>query len=742
MPQTTLTSFMIAALLGRHIRYWYTYRIAVAILIALVLSGGMFWIYTQQLTCDAHASGCLVNVSVHPEDRFAPLYDPGKPNDGVLIVGIDNASLQDPKVSSYPIPRSKYAEALLALSKAGAAAVAFDINFPDLSLPAEDQALHDAIAQTKTPVVLAYGAGVFNPGQGRYVQSGVTQIPIRAFRCLDTTGDKSGACSQPLPNVVLASTDLAVDNDGVVRRVPLVIQPSCYPTSCSSTPLIDTFGLAAYRAGLFGPDLSGAPEIQVANGTATFGTAWSTPVSPSGSILINYSGPPGNFKDYHHYVSFADLLNGSVPDDMIRDKIVLVGAYGLTGVNDEQLATTSFGGNTTAAMPGVEIQANVAQMLINAVGTTLNPSRFLTAEPPWVLLLILLVLTLATAVGVARVTVLWGLVGTVLALVAFTFGMSAASAFNNWVPDLFHPWLAIALTYSGVTAYRFLYEDREKRKVTALFGTYLKPEIVAQLAKTRGGVEDILRGGERRDISLFFVDIRGFTSMSESMAPNDVTEVIQMYLDHLSGIIFTWDGTIDKYVGDEIMAFWNAPRDQENHALLAIRCAYDCINRAHELQERLLAKGLPPIRYGIGINTGPAVVGNMGSRSRLQYTALGDTVNTAARFCAHAPAFQVLIGQATYDACRDYIAVDLVPGVQLKGKSAETFRIYDVTAIRQSPDAPWVQFPTHTATQSHSTFTAQYTQQTVIAAGESGSSDILVGQEAQDALARQARSPN
>jgi adenylate cyclase len=736
---------MIAALLGRYIRYWYTYRIAVAVLIALVLSGGMFWLYTQQLTCDAYADGCLVKLSVHPEDRFAPQYDPGKPNDGVLIVGIDNASLNDPNVGSYPIPRSKYADALQALSKAGAAVVGFDVNFPDVSLADEDTKFHNALAATKTPVVLAYGAGVFDPGQGKYVQSGINQIPIRAFRCADTSGDKSGPCSQPLPNVILASPDLALDYDGVVRRVPLVVQPSCYPTSCSDTPLMDTFGLAAYRAGLFGPDLSGAPEIQVANGTATFGTAWSTPVSASGSILINYSGPPGNFKDfYHHYVSFSDLLGGNVPDDMIRDKVVLIGAYDLTGVNDEQLVTTSFGANATGAMAGVEIHANVVQMLINAVGTPLNPSRFLTAEPPWVLLLILLVLSLATAVGVARVTVLWGLIGTVVALVAFTFAMSAVSVFQNWVPDLFHPWLAIALTYSGVTAYRFLYEDREKRKVTALFGTYLKPEIVAQLAKTRGGVEDILRGGERRDISLFFVDIRGFTSMSESMAPNDVTEVVQMYLDHLSGIIFTWDGTIDKYVGDEIMAFWNAPREQENHALLAVRCAYDCVNRAHELQEKLLAKGLPPIRYGIGINTGPAVVGNMGSRSRLQYTALGDTVNTAARFCAHAPAFQVLIGESTYDMCRDYIAVDLVPGVQLKGKSAETFRIYDVTAIRQSPDSPWVQFPTHQAAQSHSTFTAQYTQQTVIAAGESGSSDILVGAEAQEALARQSQgqSPN
>ena len=130
----------------------------------------------------------------------------------------------------------------------------------------------------------------------------------------------------------------------------------------------------------------------------------------------------------------------------------------------------------------------------------------------------------------------------------------------------------------------------------------------------------------------------------------------------------------------------------------------------------------------------------MGSRSRLQYTALGDTVNTAARFCAHAPAFQVLIGQETYEMCSDYVAVDLVPGVQLKGKSAEKFRIYEVTAIRESPDSPWVQFPTALATQAHQTFTSQYTQQTVLAAAETGSTDLLVGDEAEQALADQARS--
>ncbi|HET7420264.1 MAG TPA: adenylate/guanylate cyclase domain-containing protein [Candidatus Dormibacteraeota bacterium] len=715
--------------MGRYIRYWYTYRTAVAVVIALVLTGVMFWLYTQQLACDAHDASCVANISVHPEDRFA---GQSAPDSSVIIVGIDDASVQ--KLGRYPLPRDLYATALVNLEKAGAQVVGFDVGFTDPS--GNDVLFARALASATVPVVLAYGAGSTEVGAGRVVQKGVDQIPLKAFRCADPNDESNVACARPYPNVILASTDLVLDRDGVVRRIPLAVQPACFVKGACSTPLIDTFGFAAYRAFTLGKDFHTGPDLEVANGTATFGQAWSTPTDASGAMLVNYSGPPGNFETHHQYVTFADVVNGNFDASMVQGKIVLVGYYGLTGVNDEQLATTSFGSNQTLAMAGVEIHANVVQMFAPI------PPKFLTSEPPWVLLLLILVLGLATAIGVARVTVLWGLAGTVIALVLFTFGMSALSSFQGWVPDLFHPWLAIALTYSGVTAYRFLYENREKRKVTALFGQYLKPELVTQLARTRGGVADIMRGGERRDITLLFVDIRGFTSMSESMAADDVTEVVQMYLDHLSGIIFDWDGTIDKYVGDEIMAFWNAPRTQENHALLAVRCAYDLINRGPELQQRLLAKGLPPIRWGIGVNSGPAVVGMMGSRSRLQYTALGDTVNTAARFCSHAPAFHLLIGQETYEMCRDYIAVDLVPGVQLKGKSAEKFRIYEVTAIREGTDAPWVMFPTELATQAHQTFTSQYTQQTVIAASETGSSDILVGEEAQELLARQPQSPN
>jgi class 3 adenylate cyclase len=558
--------------------------------------------------------------------------------------------------------------------------------------------------------------------------SGVDLVPLRKFHCADASSDPNAPCRQPYANVILASTDYIADNDSVLRRLPMFVQPACLSSGVCDTSIINPIGFAAYRAWL-AQGVSG-PPLQESNGQATFGTFWKSPlqVDAKGAALINYLGPPGNYNDKSHYLSFGDVYRGNFSSDMVKGKLVLVGDYYLSGVHDEVIATSSAGAGGKQ-MPGVEMHANVAQMLIE--------QRFLSPEPPLVVFLTILVVTLLMALVVARVSVLWGLLATVVAGAAFVVAV-AFLATGATSPDVLHPLLAIALAYTGVTAYRFLYEDREKRKVTSLFGQYLKPEIVAQLAKTRGGVEDILRGGERRDITLLFVDVRGFTSMSERMEAHDVVNVVQMYLDHLSGIIFTWDGTLDKYVGDEIVAFWNAPRLQDNHALLAIRCAYDLVNRAHELQARLIEKGLPPIRWGIGVNTGPAVVGNLGSRSRLQYTAIGDTVNTAARFCANAPAFHLLIGQPTYDLCKDYIAVDMVPGVQLKGKSAETFRIYQVTAIRETPTSPWVHFPTETASDAYQTFTQQYTQTTIVAAGNLASRDILVGEEAEQALAAQA----
>ena len=729
--------------MARYIRYWYTYRIVVAVLLGLFLTLVTFGLYTQQVACDTHSTACKVNVSSHPEDRFMGY---GKPDPGIVIVGIDNQSVHT--IGHYPVPRDVYATALQNLEKAGAAVVAFDIGFTDPRDGPTDTTFADVLKASTIPVVLSYQGSDFYFDNGKLIQcssktvgcQGIDQIPLKQFWCADSDSRTTPGtpCRQPDKNVVLASTDIQLDSDGVVRRVPLFVQPACFSEGSCSTPVINSFAFAAYRAASLGSDTATGPALQESGDTATFSAAWSARIDDTGSTVINFSGPPGNYSGKDNYIDFANVWNGSADPSAIKGKIALVGYYGLSGVNDQQLVTTSAGSNGTRPMAGIELHANAIQMFDYAQPTPGNISALLTPEPAWMIFLIILVLAMVMALLVARLTVLWGLVATVIVLVAVTLALATMQFTTNIVPDVFHPLIAIALTYTGVTAYRFLYEDREKRKVTNLFGHYLKPEIVAQLAKTRGGVDDILRGGERRDISLLFVDVRGFTSMSERMEADEVVNVVQMYLDHLSGIIFTWDGTVDKYVGDEIVAFWNAPRHQENHALLAVRCAYDLINRAPELQQRLLEKGLPPIRWGIGVNTGPAVVGNMGSRSRLQYTALGDTVNTAARFCANAPAYHLLIGQPTYDQCKDYIAVDMVPGVQLKGKSAETFRIYQVTAIRETPTSPWVPFPTEMALQAQDTFTQQYKDKSILGNVNSTSRDILVGEAAQQVLAEQA----
>jgi adenylate cyclase len=344
-----------------------------------------------------------------------------------------------------------------------------------------------------------------------------------------------------------------------------------------------------------------------------------------------------------------------------------------------------------------------------------NQSRFVQPEPPGLVLLSLLVICILLGLVLPRLSALYGLAATVGVAIVYTgswilLGVAANSL--QLVPELFHVWLAIGLTYAGLMAYRFLYEEREKRKVKSIFGQYLKPELVENMAKARS-VEDIQIGGERRELSLLFVDIRGFTHMSESMEPQDVLRVIDLYLEELTKIVFRWDGTLDKYVGDEIMAFWNAPHAQENHALLAVRCAWEMVAKMPELQATLQAQGLPEIKYGIGVNSGPASIGIMGSRLRRAYTAIGDTVNTAARFCGAAGPTQILIGQQTYEECKDYVAVDMVPGLQLKGKSAEKFTIYRVTAIREAPGQPWATVP---GLETYSEV-GVYHQQTMIGAG-------------------------
>ncbi|MDQ6880292.1 MAG: adenylate/guanylate cyclase domain-containing protein [Candidatus Dormibacteraeota bacterium] len=449
-------------------------------------------------------------------------------------------------------------------------------------------------------------------------------------------------------------------------------------------------------------------------GQATFGSHRIPLVG--NQMLINFTRADGPS------CSYQDAYNASCPHpEQITDHIVVVGAK-LIDAGDIYSQAVSFPHNSSFC-PGSRPRCmlenqNYGFRIQGDAMTTILLDRYVRVQPGSGILpaIVLLALLVAAAVYVLKFRVAVIVAGAVL--ITYYAGIVLMGKSGYLADPLYAP-IAIVLSVAFSMAARYILEDRERRKVERIFGHYVDPRIVRQLAATHS-VGEMISKGERRDLSLLFVDIRGFTAMSEAMAAEDVLLVIQHYLDDMSSLILKWDGTIDKYVGDEVVALWNAPVAQPDHALLALRCAYDLIAQAPNLLAKLVEHGLPPVSWGIGVNTGPAVVGNMGSKDRLQYTALGDTVNTAARYCSAAPAFNLLIGWPAYEACSDYLAVDEMPGLQLKGKSAEKFRVLKVTAIRENRDSPWVQLPTDAALESYEAHKHRYARQSVFASAQQG----------------------
>src|SRR5260370_11301263 len=266
--------------------------------------------------------------------------------------------------------------------------------------------------------------------------------------------DPALVCQQPDKNVILASPDLQLDADGVARRVPLFVQPACFEDGTCNTPLINSFGFAAYSALNSGTDQSSGPPLTESGDRANYGSVWSAQVDGTGSTLINFSGPPGNYESNGQYAHFSDVVNGTVSPDLVKGNIVLIGAYNLSGVHDEQLVTTSAGSNDTLPMAGVELHANVVQMFGVSVTQTL-----LTREPALVIFLSTIALAVLLGLLVARLSVVRGLIATVGALAAFTVAMAFLAGNYGFVPDLFHPLLAMALTYTAVTAYASPHND-------------------------------------------------------------------------------------------------------------------------------------------------------------------------------------------------------------------------------------------------------------------------------------------
>lgn len=373
------------------------------------------------------------------------------------------------------------------------------------------------------------------------------------------------------------------------------------------------------------------------------------PVNRQGFWYVPFSGGPG---DLWESISVADLVAGNIPADYFAGKIVMIGPYA-PGLQDSYFTSIDH----AEAMYGVEYQANAIQALLWG--------EYKKEAGKGIQLAVLFILLLAALAAfwkrsVIVSTAVWVLLaGGWLGLCKFLYG-GGIILHLLWVPA------GVTILYVITLAANYIRAALERRKITNTFQRYVAPEIVRELLKEGDALE---LGGKQVEIAVLFVDVRGFTPMSELLEPAQVVEILNRYLELISDCILNNHGTLDKFVGDAAMAFWGAPLPQEDYVMNAVRAAMDMVEGSKELSKELLERYGRSVSFGIGVHVGPAVVGNIGSLRRMDYTAIGDTVNTSARLEANAPGGMVYISRAVADALKDRIRVtSLGETVKLKGK--------------------------------------------------------------------------
>jgi adenylate cyclase len=373
------------------------------------------------------------------------------------------------------------------------------------------------------------------------------------------------------------------------------------------------------------------------------------------------------------YVSIADVVNHKFAPGTFRGKIVLVGASA-TGIGD--LRSTPFGG---ISYPGVEIHANVIGNILNR-DFLYRGANQITVD---LLMILLFGLPLGMWLALAKPrSMLYGL------LLLVPFGLGSWYAFlHGWWLNFIMPAGTLVANVGIVAVYRALVEEKEKRRVRGAFQQYLSPEVVRRLLEN----PDLVKP-RKTEITVMFSDVRGFAAISEKLDAQELADLLSEYLTVMTQIVFRHNGTVDKYVGDALMAFWGAPFEEPGHATKACRAALEMIARLKEMQKKWKAEGRPVLDIGVGLSTGVASVGNMGSELRHYYTALGDTVNLSARLeglnkeCGS----HVLLSEMTYVQVEDpmllFRELDLI---RVKGK-LQPVTVYELLGARGTPegDAP------------------------------------------------------
>ena len=547
-----------------------------------------------------------------------------RPSSGqIVIAAIDESSLQ--ALGQWPWPRAVHGQAIKIIAQGQPKAIGYDVIFSEPSGigVADDQALAQALAGS--PVVL--------PVEGAPLQLRQNQFPLatKVIRSIETI-------SQPAKN--FGHVNVLSDEDGVVRTLPVFID--------SGQEKIPAMSLAVSSF------YSGQTIDDLANQTGP-------------ALRINFIGPPGSFKT----ISFKDVYDGKISPEVWRGKIVLVGVTS-ADLHDSQATPMSLG----QLMPGVEIHANAVETII--------AKSFLKDISSAGAIAIIFILSLVCALSFSLNRRIWlAALGSLVAYLIY-LGVALWAFDKGLIFNLVYPSLAFVGSLLATLSYQYFSETKEKRHLRQSFQHYLSPHVIAEIVKNP---QQLKLGGQKRDMSVLFSDIRGFTTLSEKLAPEKLVAFLNEYFTAMTDIVLSRGGVLDKFMGDGLMAFWGAPQDMPDHAQQACWAALEMSQKLAELKQEWAAKGLPDINIGVGINSGQMVVGNMGSSQRFDYTALGDNVNLGSRLEGLNKQYQtqIIISQFTFERAKDQFNCRFLDKVKVKGKEIPV-EIYELTGQRAGND--------------------------------------------------------
>ena len=585
--------------------------------------------------------------------RLRLFQEPSRASDEIAIFLIDQYSLdvyEEQQGLSWPWPRQIYSAVIDYLVAGGARAVVFDLLFSEPSRSGVEDDLDFAAAIERAGNVFL----TFSLSR----EEGLEEPPLGLLERFSL--EKQSLPAEPVIEVKSASLPVEVlltgargagnvlftpDGDSIFRRLLLLF--SCQDLVLPSLPL----ALAKFIKGE-----QGMPRI---------------PLDETGRMIIRYYGPEGTYRSYSIAAiinSWAQLEEGmtpQIPPREFADKIVFIGGNA-PGLLD--LRPTPFSPVNT----GVEIQVTVVDNIL---------SEDFVSRPPRALWLSLAVLfALITAVGISLLRKIWQMIFFLLLCAALPFGAAwAAFSFGYWL-EFVTPEISVLLGFIGAALLNYSVEGRQRRFIKSVFRHYLSPDVIERIIRN----PSLLRlGGEKREITSFFSDVAGFTAISEALAPEELVNLLNEYLSEMTEIILEEGGTLDKYEGDAIIAFWNAPLDQPDHALRSCRAALRCQRRLEELRQDFRQRYGHSVAMRIGLNSGPAVVGNMGSSRRFDYTAMGDTVNLAARLEGACKTYgiSILVGEETFNRIKEEFVAREVDRIRVVGKK-KPVAVFEITGER------------------------------------------------------------